>query len=148
MLNEIQVEIMKGFVCPYCRNVTQFVDSSIIYGRSYGKIYHCKPCDAYCGVHKGTNVSLGRLANAELRYWKKEAHKYFDMIWKNGYAKKEELYRTLAEILEIPFEYCHFGMFSVASCKTTVTWSKMVLNDFRQMDIDSGIKVERPHFQI
>ena len=29
---------------------------------------------AYVGVHKGTDKPLGRLANAELRYWKKRAH--------------------------------------------------------------------------
>ena len=30
-------------------------------------IYICKPCDAYVGVHKGTDKALGRLANKELR---------------------------------------------------------------------------------
>lgn len=148
MLNEIQREIMKGLVCPYCKKATQFVDSSIIYGKSYGMIYHCKPCDAYCGVHKGTKISLGRLANAELRYWKKEAHKYFDMIWKDGHEKRSELYKILAEILEIPVDYCHIGMFSVATCKTVVTWSKMLLNDLRRLDMDFGLKVDRPHYDI
>ena len=71
----------KGLLCPYCLNLTEYVDSSIIYGKSYGMIYLCKRCDAYVGVHRGTAKSLGRLANKTLRHWKKEAHRYFDNIW-------------------------------------------------------------------
>ena len=67
-------EIIAGKICPYCGKPTEYVDSSIIYGRSYGMIYLCRDCRAYVGVHKGTDQALGRLANAELREAKKEAH--------------------------------------------------------------------------
>lgn len=66
-------DILTGKICPYCGNPTEYVDSSVIYGRSYGMIYLCRNCRAYAGVHKGTNQALGRLANAELREAKKEA---------------------------------------------------------------------------
>lgn len=48
--------------CDYCGGPTEYVDSSVIYGRSYGMIYLCRPCRAYVGVHRGTNKPLGRLA--------------------------------------------------------------------------------------
>ena len=87
-LDDIQKQIIIGKICPYCKSETEYIDSSFVYGKSYGMIYICKPCDAYCGVHKGTDNALGRLANAELRYWKKEAHKYFDVIWKEKHEER------------------------------------------------------------
>lgn len=146
-LTETQIAIFQGKICPYCNNKTEYVDSSIIYGISYGMIYLCKPCDAYCGVHKGTNKSLGRLANKKLRYWKKEAHKYFDVIWKEKHEKRSELYKHLATHLDLPVEYCHIGMFSVNTCKKVIQWSKMILNDLRRLDIDFGIDVKREHLK-
>ena len=32
-------ELLTGKICPYCGKPTEFVDSSVIYGRSYGMIY-------------------------------------------------------------------------------------------------------------
>ena len=51
-------ELLTGKICPYCGKPTEFVDSSVIYGRSYGMIYLCRDCRAYVGVHKGTDLSL------------------------------------------------------------------------------------------
>lgn len=123
-LNEIQIDILQGKICPYCKEKTQYVDSAIIYGKSYGMIYLCKPCDAYTGVHKGTDKALGRLANKELRYWKKQAHKYFDILWKEGDEKRGDVYKRLAKELDIPIDYCHIGMFSIETCKKVIEWSK------------------------
>ena len=53
--------ILSGKICPYCGNRTEYVDSSVIYGRSYGMIYLCWDCMAYVGVHKGTAVSYTHL---------------------------------------------------------------------------------------
>lgn len=122
-LTPVQISIIKGEICPYCKGGTEFVDSSVIYGKSYGMIYLCRKCDAYCGVHKGTKVSLGRLANKELRHWKKEAHKYFDATWKKK-RNRSEMYARLAKHLELPPEYCHIGMFSIETCKKVIEWSK------------------------
>lgn len=57
---------MRKVYCDYCGRETEYVDSKVIYGKSYGKIYLCRNCMAYVGVHKGTDKPLGRLANAEL----------------------------------------------------------------------------------
>lgn len=147
ILDAVQLEIMNGRICPYCKCQTEYVDSSIIYGKSYGMIYYCKPCDAYCGVHKGTNKALGRLANEELRHWKKEAHKYFDVIWKEGHEKRSKVYQHLANHLKIPIEFTHIGMFSIKTCKEVVDWSKMILNDLRRLDMDFGVDVKRQYYE-
>lgn len=122
-LTETQKAILKGKICPYCKAHTSFVDSEIIYGVSYGMIYLCERCRAYCGVHKGTDISLGRLANEELREWKQKAHKSFDPIWKSKRLRRREAYTLLAGYLNLPEEYCHIGMFSVQTCKKVIEWS-------------------------
>ncbi len=118
--------IMEGRICPYCMNQTQYVDSSVVYGRSYGMIYLCKPCDAYVGVHKGTNEALGRLADKDLRFWKKEAHKYFDALWRRKKSKgaRSRGYAWLAKQLKISPELCHIGMFDIKTCQEAVNLCK------------------------
>ncbi len=114
--------INKGLLCPYCLNLTEYVDSSIIYGKSYGMIYLCKRCDAYVGVHRGTSKALGRLADKKLRHWKKEAHKYFDNIWmrKKCSGARVQGYKWLTCELDIQESLCHIGMFDIDRCKKAV----------------------------
>jgi len=91
-LTETQKLIMKGLICPYCKADTEYIDSIEVYkNKSYGMMYICRPCDAYCSVHKSRpKESLGRLANRELREAKKEAHLYFDVIWKEQHYPRGE----------------------------------------------------------
>lgn len=128
--------------CPYCGNASRLCDSSAVYGgRSYGPIYLCAPCDAWVGCHDGTTKPLGRLANAELREWKKKAHAAFDPLWerkleirraeRGRYPKgraRGSGYKWLAERLGISREDCHIGMFDVEQCKRVVQickpWNK------------------------
>ena len=147
-MTEKQLLILEGKICPYCGKETEFVDSSIIYGKSYGMIYLCKPCDAYCGVHKGTNKSLGRLANRQLRQAKKEAHKYFDKIWNLKLMKRHKAYKWLSEKLKIDPKYTHIGMFSEKTCKDVVYYSKQALNDNRRCDLDFGAEPVTEYFKI
>ena len=146
-LSSDHLQIIKGKICPYCRKDSEYVDRAVVYGVSHGMIYLCRSCDAYVGVHKETDKALGRLANKELRFWKKEAHKYFDVIWKEKHEKRSQVYSYLAEHLKLPAEYCHIGMFSVDTCKKVVDWSKMILNDLRRLDLDFGIDVKRNHLE-
>jgi hypothetical protein len=106
-------------LCDYCNKPAELVDSSVVYGVSYGKIYLCSPCDAYVGVHKGTDVPLGRLANKELREWKKLAHYHFDASWK-GVRPRKSAYRELAARMDLPEEKAHIGMFDVDLCRKVV----------------------------
>lgn len=114
--------ISQGLLCPYCLNLTEYVDSSIIYGKSYGMIYLCKRCDAWVGVHRGTSKALGRLANKTLRFWKKETHKYFDNIWmrKKCAGARVQGYKWLASQLGINSDQCHIGMFDINLCKKAI----------------------------
>ena len=124
--------------CHYCDQAADYVDSSEVYGRSYGMMYLCRPCLAWVGVHKGTNKPLGRLANKELREWKIKAHAAFDPLWKKkmlkGFSKKEARnagYRWLAKQMGICREDCHIGMFDVEQCKQVVEICTPLIGKFR-----------------
>ena len=118
--------------CPYCGAEVRFHRSSafIYCGRDYGAVYACSRypvCDAYVGVHKGTSEALGRLANRELREWKKRAHAAFDPIWEARAARgtpkgkaRGATYGWLADQLGIAAKDTHIGMFDVAMCQRVV----------------------------
>lgn len=107
-------------ICNYCGKPAQFVDSSRVYRRSYGMIYYCEDCNAWVGVHKGTNKPLGILANAQLRSEKKRAHFYFDRLWKSKRMTRNEAYKWLSEQLDKKPEETHIGMFGIDDCQRVV----------------------------
>lgn len=113
---------MKDVICNYCGRKAELVDSKVIYGTSYGMMYLCRRCNAYVGCHKGTDRPLGRLADAELRYWKKAAHAVFDPLWRQGRfrGQRKAAYEWLAEQMELPVEQTHIGMFDIAQCKRAI----------------------------
>lgn len=112
----------KTVYCDYCGRRAEYVDSKIIYGKSYGMIYLCRNCMAYVGVHKGTSTPLGRLANAELRHWKMHAHAVFDPLWQYGRFKgrRNAAYAWLSQQMGLPIQRTHIGMFDVQQCKQVV----------------------------
>lgn len=121
--------IRRGKECPYCGQPTEYKDSACIYGKSYGMIYICEPCDAYCGVHKGTNKSLGKVANYELREARKLAHKVFDRLWKEGSLKRKEAYYLLQEKLDLRADLAHIGMMNLEQCQKVINiFTKYQLN--------------------
>jgi hypothetical protein len=114
-------DVLHGRKCPYCEGAPQLVDSVMLYGTSYGMMWLCQTCDAYVGIHKDSdNIPLGRLANRELRYWKKEAHASFDPIWKTGKMKRKQAYTWLCSQLQIERRLTHIGMFNVTQCRSVV----------------------------
>lgn len=138
-----------GSKCPYCDRNTVFVDSKEVYrGKSYGMIYLCRPCWAWAGVHKGTDISLGRLADSELREAKKEAHKYFNLIFETGLCTRREAYQWLSEIMNVPREQTHIGYFDIQKCSEVVLYSKQRLNDVRRLDLDFGAEPKTPYYEI
>ena len=116
--------------CPYCGQQAEYVDSAVIYGRSYGMVYLCRQCDAYVGVHKGTDQPLGRLANRELRRWRNRAHAMFDPLWQKGRfrRRRNDAYAWLAEKMGLPKEETHIAMFDVPQCKQVI----QIMNDERR----------------
>lgn len=124
-------------VCPYCGQFSAKVGGDAIYPHRpdlhHKTFYQCAPCDAYVGTHPGTEKPLGRLADAELRRWKSRTHAAFDPIWQERYARKSAhdtrykkgmarggRYKRLAELMGIPKEDCHIGMFDVAACQQAI----------------------------
>lgn len=128
--------------CPYCCSEVDLVDSSIVYnGVSYGLIYKCSNCISYVGCHPNTTIPLGKLANNELRFWKKEAHKYFDQLWIRKKINKiyrvflpdtsnrKKAYIWLSQKLGISIDDTHIGMFDVDTCKKVVEICKPYCNE-------------------
>jgi DNA-directed RNA polymerase subunit RPC12/RpoP len=104
--------------CQYCGFEAVFVDSSEVYGKSYGMIYLCRRCGAYVGVHKGTKKPKGILANAELREWKKRAHAAFDPHWMGHHrGQRDAAYAALARVMGKSKRDCHIGEFDVEDCR-------------------------------
>jgi len=117
---------MISVTCDYCGEPAKLIDSVELYGKSYGMMYMCWPCDAYVGTHKDSpdHTPLGRLANEELRTWKKKAHAAFDPLWKRKMARdncsqkeaRNAGYAWLAKQLDIPVKDCHIGRFDEEQC--------------------------------
>jgi len=100
--------------CIYCGAAVIFTSNAAVYGREYGngKCYKCVNCDAFVGVHTGTNIPLGILADKELRGLKKKCHALFDPAWQDeNNITRGQAYRILAKKLNIPADQCHFGWF-------------------------------------
>ena len=85
-------------------------------------------CDSYVGTHDD-NKPLGRLANKELRNLKKQAHVFFDKIWKENLIDRDVLYMQLASFLKLPLQYTHIGMFQEKTCLKVEKWAKEYYNN-------------------
>lgn len=119
--------------CDYCHRDAVLVTGKVIYPHRpdlFGKMFwRCDPCDAYVGCHprnprstdrRNGTIPLGRLANAELRAAKQEAHAAFDPIWKSGTMRRSAAYAWLAGKMGISTDNCHIGMMDVAACRAVV----------------------------
>lgn len=117
-------------ICPYCAAESQLVTGALLYPHRNDlwslHFWHCAPCDAYVGCHKkglghgdGTRP-LGRLANAELRRAKNQAHAAFDPLWKNRKIRRRDAYDWLAKQLGLPVDRTHIGDFDVETCLRVV----------------------------
>ena len=59
---------MKTVSCPYCGSQAELKDAFAVYRRlGYGMVYICpdESCDAYVGVHEGTDKPKGSLGRIE-----------------------------------------------------------------------------------
>lgn len=115
-------------ICRYCGSPVVYTSNAEIYGKEYGtgKCYLCRNCRAFVGVHPGTDTPLGTLANEELREWRKEAHFWFDRIWKKPtrITTRYNAYGYLARKMGLPREETHIGMFEIEQCKKVIEFSK------------------------
>jgi len=99
------------------------MSNALIYGRRYGSgfCYCCTSCGAYVGTHEPQpKKAYGILGNEEMRRWKIKCHALFDACWKGKKQSgklRDQLYRKLADQMEIPMHECHFGYFDMAQLK-------------------------------
>ena len=123
-------------ICPYCNQPAKFIDSIQIYNKSFGMVYACLPCQAWVGVHNGTNKPLGRLADRKLRMWKQQTHAVFDPIWQgsknypNYENRRSSCYAWLAKKLGISYYACHIGMFDIETCKKAIEICQKYKHEF------------------
>lgn len=109
-------------ICPYCGAQSNLVTGDQVYPHRpdlYDKIFYlCAPCGAYVGIHQGTLIPLGRLANASLRKLKSAAHAAFDPIWKTGKMRRGQAYAWLTRQLEM--KSVHIGEADEELCKKII----------------------------
>jgi hypothetical protein len=131
--------------CPYCGSGVKLVDGATIYGGrrpdlALQQFLACErypACDAYVGCHPDTGKPCGRLADKELRQWKRRAHDAFDPLWRRkaeklrredpavsfNRARKEArrlAYQWLSGQLGLSRGDCHIGEFGVTLCRRVV----------------------------
>ena len=120
--------------CPYCGSTAILKDASYVYGpNAYsGKVYVCShypACDSYVGVHPGTRLPKGTLANRALRKKRIRAHQVFDQIWKQEILSKPDAYRWLADKFCLETRQAHIGKFSDYMCDQLIKEASRVLRN-------------------
>lgn len=121
---------LRAPLCPYCGHTAELRHSKDVYPHAqqdYGKFWVCPgECDAYVGTHANSpkNKPLGRLANKELREWKRRAHLAFDPMWQEqhedyaGFSRQEAyswLTRQMGKVNQV-----HIGECDVSECRQIV----------------------------
>lgn len=105
--------------CPICGGYVMLTTTKKLNGNWYGSgyCYVCTKCHASVSTHKNNfKRALGRLADKPTREMRKKCHEVFDNIWKSKGGNKNlrrELYKRLADRLNIDVEDCHFSWFSL-----------------------------------
>lgn len=112
---------MQNSLCPYCGSPVELKDSEIIYKKSYGMVWICSKypkCETFVGTHKADGKTpLGTLANKPLRELRKKCHnEYFDPIWKNKEMSRDDAYKLMQRLMDLPADKAHIGMFNIDQC--------------------------------
>lgn len=104
--------------CCGCSGVELVENSEIYNGRHYGEwpyAYLCRNCGAYVGLHPGTDIPLGTLADKPLRDDRQKGKAVFNQLWRD-HMTRNQAYAWLAEAMRIAPEECHFGLFDSEQC--------------------------------
>lgn len=103
----------RSFRCPHCGAAMILRPASEIYhdAKSDRKLYVCHnypACNTYVAAHPNTDKPMGVPANGDLRNLRIQAHRKFDLIWKNGIMTREEAYRWFADSFGLNLTYKQF----------------------------------------
>ena len=101
-----------------CGTPALFVLRSSVFQKGAGSkmIYYCPHCKNRVGVHAGTNIPLGTMADAETAKLRKMCHDVFDEKW-NTPEQRDIAYRKLANAMNLTYSKAHFGKFTKEQCK-------------------------------
>lgn len=118
--------------CSYCGSPAILKPVSEVFHdpNQKGYVYVCSHypvCDAYVGVHPGTKIPLGTLANAALRRKRILAHQVFDQIWKQGILSRKQAYYWLSDKLGTAPADTHIALFGDYLCEQVIAESRKVL---------------------
>ncbi len=118
--------------CPYCGSPVIFRSADGIYRDNSRNtmLYVCShypKCDAYVRAHAGTSIPVGTMANRELRSLRREAHYYFDRLYKTGCMTRTDAYKWLADFIGAPISEAHIGHLGEYYCKQIIEHCKKML---------------------
>lgn len=121
-------------ICPYCGRTAVLQKGSYVYGDKAKEeyLYVCSnypACNSYVGVHAGTKIPKGTLANPELRNKRIRTHKVFDLLWKKNVMSKKEAYRWMEYKMGLPKNTGHIANFSDYRCEELMRICKNVLKN-------------------
>lgn len=127
-------EETKNHPLPLLRRNSNIKRCILVYGTHShgGQVYVCShypSCNSYVGVHPGTKIPKGTLANRELRQKRIQAHRIFDQIWQQGILSKPEAYRWVADKFCLTDKQAHIGQFSNYMCDQLIRESADVLKN-------------------
>ena len=122
----------RSFRCPHCGAAMILRPASEIYhdAKSDRKLYVCHnypTCNTYVAAHPNTDKPMGVPANGNLRNLRIQAHRKFDLIWKNGIMTREEAYRWFADSFGLSLRDAHIGMCSEYRCRELIRLCNEVL---------------------
>lgn len=130
-----KVVIMKKQIkCPYCGSTAVLRKAEYVYGKDTNEehLYVCSrypTCNSYVGVHSGTLIPKGSLANGDLRHKRIEAHKVFSQIWLKGIMSKKQAYRWMRYVFGLSSEQAHIGNYSLYYCEALIRACQEVLRN-------------------
>ena len=122
-LKRVKDALPKPSTCRYCGPESRVYiagHKAIYAGRTFGSwpyVYLCQGCGAYVGIHEGTDLPLGTLANTELRKARSDNKRDFNDLLLRGGMKRSEAYKWLAGEMGIPASECHWGLFEAEQCE-------------------------------
>ena len=110
-----------------------------------GQLYVCSrypACDSYVGVHSGTILPKGTLADQNLRRKRIQTHRIFDQIWKRGILSKQDAYRWMADKFCLNPKDAHIGNFSDYMCDQLIQEASKVLHNNQKQFSPAGCRRE------
>lgn len=124
--HRVQHRLPRPTICDCCGGSNVALQKrELLRLRTYGRwdlIWYCGDCGALVGCHEGTDIPMGRMADADTRRGRYEAHNTFDRLWRGRSASmsRAQAYAWMASTLGIPIERAHISMLTADECAKLV----------------------------